>query len=267
MTASRYLLSGLTGCLLLLSSACSDEFKTQDKHLKQCPTKIFDKGAIVFESILVCGTSMVPQAKIAHAANVAAQWLDNNQDGVVDNPAVLKELKKNKATLLMSKIGFSEIFMIQNFAAVEKDGFFFQDLYAEETNNPGQRDASQEEIHHLIWGAGFASVYPEVFDDQSSNSEIYAAWEFSDEKGYYQYDDPTCDDFCKTMEHLYKATAALLNSSSDLAEYEFMIKNSQELQEKHPLMMDIFLSEEYEYPKIMWPDGKYLQDAGIVYLP
>ena len=161
--------------IAFLISSCSNEFKSQDKHLEQCPTKIFDKGAIVFESILVCGTSMVPQEKIAHAANVAAQWLDNNQDGVVDNPAVLEELKKNKATLLMSEMGFSEIFMIQNFAEIEKGGFFIQDLYAEETNNPRQRDASQEEIHHLIWGAGFASVYPEVFDDQSSNSEIYAA--------------------------------------------------------------------------------------------
>ena len=253
--------------IAFLISSCNDEFKTQDNHLQQCPTKIFDKGAIVFESMLICGTSMVPQEKIAHAANVAAQWLDNNQDGVVDNPAVLEELKKNKATLLMSEMGFSEIFMIKNFAEIEKGGFFIQDLYAEETNNPNQRDASQEEIHHLIWGAGFASVYPEVFDDQSRDSEIYAAWKFSDKKGYYRYDDPTCDDFCKTMEHLYKATAALLNSSADLAEYELMIKSSRELQEKHPLMMDIFLSEEYEYPKTIWPDGKYLQDTGIEYLP
>ena len=210
---------------------------------------------------------MVPQEKISHAANVAAQWLDNNQDGVVDNPAVLEELKKNKATLLMSEMGFSEIKSSTLFAISSQGGFFVQDLHAEETNNPNQRDASQEEIHHLIWGAGFASVYPKVFDDQSRDSEIYAAWEFSDKKGYYRYDDPTCDDFCKTMEHLYKATAAFLDSSADLAEYEFMIKSSQELQEKHPLMMDIFLSEEYEYPKTIWPDGKYLQGTGIKYLP
>ena len=252
--------------LAAFASACSDEFKAQDSYLEQCPTKVFDKGAIVFDSILVCGTSMVPQEKITHAANVAAQWLDNDQDGVLDNPEVVKELKRNKAALLMSETGFSEIFMIQNFAAIEKGGFFVQDLYAEETDPERGRDASQEEIHHLIWGAGFAAVYPEVFDDQSRDSEIYAAWKFSDEKGYYKYNDPTCDDFCKTMEHLYKATAALLDSSADLAEYEFMIKSSGELVEKHPMMMDIFQSDEYEYPQTMWPDGNYIQDNGIEYL-
>lgn len=34
-------------------------------------------------------------------------------------------------------------------------GYSIQDLSAEETNNPERRDASQEEIHHIIMNAGF----------------------------------------------------------------------------------------------------------------
>jgi len=30
--------------------------------------------------------------------------------------------------------------------------------------------------------------------------------------------------------------------------------------------MDIFQSDEYEYPQTMWPDGNYIQDNGIEYL-
>ena len=40
---------------------------------------------------------------------------------------------------------------------------FLQDLSAQETSNPTRRDASQEEIHHLIMAAGWTTMLPEIF--------------------------------------------------------------------------------------------------------
>ena len=252
--------------LLYVAVTPWSELRPQDGYLEECPSEVFVKGAIVFDSLLICGTSEVDDAKIVHAANVAAQWLDNDQDGVVDNPEINEKLKESKAVLLMSEKGFSSIFYLNFESVSEERGFFGQDLQDIETNNPTRRDATQEEIHHLIWGAGWAAVYPEVFDDKSSDSQIYSAWKYSDENQFYQYDDPTCDNYCKVMEHLYKSTAAFLNSSADLCDEEFTIKNSQELAEKHTLIVEVFESDEYNYPQTIWPDGNYLATSGIVYL-
>ena len=251
--------------LLVVVLAVPKEWRPQANYIQDCPTRVFDKGALVFDSVLICATSQVPVDKVQHAAHVTAQWLDNDQDGIADNKEINTALRENKAVLLMSEKGFPLIFSIRLFTVADSKGFFGQDLYAVETNNPQRRDASQEETHHLITGAGWAKIHPEIFDDRSENSEIYRAWQYSDENRYYQYDDPTCDNFCKTMEHLYKAIAAYLNSSADLADEEFTIKSSEALRQKHTQMIAIFESEKYAYPNSIWPDGKYRYGENIAY--
>ncbi|WP_052245288.1 hypothetical protein [Halocynthiibacter namhaensis] len=242
------------------------EFKPQANAVENCPSNIFDKSAVVFNSLTICGTSGVSQDKLQHAANVAAQWLDNDQDGVADNPVVNEQLAANKATVVMSGSGFG-MTAARIYSALELDGRFGQDLHAVETNNPERRDASQEEMHHIISGAGWAAVYPELFADQSETSQIYKGWEHSDANGYYVYNDPTCNNFCKNMEHLYKAVAAYLGSDADLADTEFTIKSQAELREKHPDMVALFESPDYDYPNHMWPDGAYEHTQNITFFP
>jgi len=48
----------------------------------------FDKKVEVF-GILIVGTSEVQDEKLLHAAAVMAEYLDNDEDGEVDDPAVL----------------------------------------------------------------------------------------------------------------------------------------------------------------------------------
>ena len=67
------------------------------------------------------------------------------------------------------------------------------------------------------------------------------------------------------MEHLYKAIAAYLNAKSDLADEEFLIKTNRELITKHPNMIEIFESEKYNYPNIIWPNGNYNFSKKIIY--
>ena len=47
-------------------------------------------------------TAGVPAPKLLHAANVLAQWLDNDEDGVPDCPAVLERLVADDASMIMT---------------------------------------------------------------------------------------------------------------------------------------------------------------------
>ena len=51
--------------------------------------------------IPVVGCRMTPDAKLIHAATVMAEYLDNDEDGEVDDPAVLKAMKDRNAMLVM----------------------------------------------------------------------------------------------------------------------------------------------------------------------
>lgn len=231
------------------------EFRAQSYNARGCPHAMFDKSARVFDAITICGTSAVPMDKLAHAAHVAAQWLDNDADGRADNPAVNAALREQNATLVMSSEGLGL------YAALIPGGMSsqeaFQDLYAYETSPEAERDAAQEEIHHLIIGFGWAKAFGEVFDDQSTSSAIHAAWVKADAAGYYAYDDSTCNEACKVMEFTYKATAAYLGSAADLADTEFTLKSRTALRENLPDMVAIFESSDYTYPTVAWPDGSY----------
>ena len=70
-----------------------------------CPTSFLNRGALIFNAILICVTKNVPKPKLRHAANVAAQWLDNDQNSVVDEPRLLDFLTENSPILLMPTVG------------------------------------------------------------------------------------------------------------------------------------------------------------------
>ena len=244
-----------------------DEFKAGAQAVASCPGGAFDKSAVVFDAITICATKGVSRKKVAHAARVAAQWLDNDEDAVPDNPLVNGQLRENKATLVMSREGFGR-YIVKVDAALKNSGRFGQDLHAVETDpGDGRRDASQEEIHHLIMGAGWMRVYPEIFSDEDASSLAYQAWQKADKRKYYVYNDPTCTDTCKVMEFIYKSTAAYLGSDADLAETEFTIKNRTDLRARLPEIVALYESSNYVYPRLQWPDGNYAHTQHIFYQP
>lgn len=60
----------------------------------------FNRKVDVF-GIDIYAVSGVSDEKLLHAANVMAQYLDNDEDGVVDDQLVLGKMLKNKAFLVM----------------------------------------------------------------------------------------------------------------------------------------------------------------------
>jgi hypothetical protein len=50
---------------------------------------------------MIYGTPNTGMEKVKHAATVMAEYLDNNEDGIVDNPKVVEVLSQRKATLIM----------------------------------------------------------------------------------------------------------------------------------------------------------------------
>ncbi|PST91256.1 hypothetical protein C9I91_10395 [Photobacterium jeanii] len=242
----------------------SSEFEPQPNAISSCPAQMFTQQAVVFDAVTLCATSKVSLDKLKHAANVTAKWLDNDEDGLVDEPKILDALRANKALLAMSERGFSQ-------AAFERlepelENRVGQDLAVFETAPVGERDASQEEIHHLIVNAGWQTLYPHVFsDNRAKASLLYQQWQQAEAKGYYAYDDPTCDDSCKTIEFFYLATAAYLGSEADLYSDEMRLKNRVELSKGLPEMITIIESDDYHYPKQVWPDGHYSHQQAIRY--
>ena len=106
------------------------------------------------------------------------------------------------------------------------DGYWGQDLQADETAQPGRFDAALEEVLHLISTAGYARVYPEAFDE-SAGSLLTAAMDLArggrfpsvpgsyPEAAWYHYDDRTCDYRCMAVEYFYWALTTLLGGQGD----------------------------------------------------
>lgn len=242
-----------------------DEFQAQKNPALLCETAIFDKSAFVFDSLLICGTKGVAPEKLAHAANVAAEWLDNDEDGKIDEPRLLDAFQQTRPVVLMTANEMAPVAEQKLISAF--DGYLTQALYAFETNPAGQqRDASQEEIHHIIMNAGWQTLSPATFSEiKDDNSTLYQAWKVADENELYVYQDPTCGDRCKVTEFVYMATAAYMETGAekDLAADELRPKSREELAEDLPIMIQIFESNEYAYPVNHWPDGHYSHQSNI----
>ncbi len=225
-----------------------------------CSEKDFPKVYRVFKSVYICAGKGVSEDKIAHAVHVTAEWLDNDDDGTADAPEVINALLKYQAIVALTQNGLGF------FASRRLRTYWYQDLYAHETNpTNGMRDASQEEIHHLIINAGWAIAYPQIFAD-NKNSIMYQIYDQAERKGYYTYDDPTCGKACKSTEFHYLGMASYLGATADLFSDEMRIKTRTELQQKIPEFIKVIENPEYNYPKHKWPTGTYTHEQNIIQL-
>lgn len=233
--------------------------------------KSFNKKVVVF-GIDIYAVAGVENSKLLHAANVMAQYLDNNEDGTVDNQLVLDKMLENKAFMVMWK-NQSDLNMNP------PSGRAGQDLGNDETNPSyvssgltGRFDASLEEVWHIITNAGYASAYPTIFGTTGKTAltdamDIARGGKFTSipssypAKAWYTYNDTTCDYGCQATEYIYWAMSSILGAQANrLSEInnEWKLNTNAKVKATdkriHTLLTSTTLP--YKFPTKL-PDGTY----------
>jgi hypothetical protein len=237
--------------------------------------KTFTKHVAVF-GIDIFASHKVPNDKVFHAANVMAQYLDNDEDGIVDNAEVVAEMQSRHAFLFMfnkqRELGANK------FNRKIPDGWEGQDLRGEETRQSGSGsdgfDATLEEVLHLITAKGYAQVYPHRFGESTGSSialamDIARGGHFEEipdsypAGAWYTYDDKTCEYGCMITEYNYWALTSILGAqdysgrASELSD-EWHLTTAAQVLNTDPTIYALLTDPIYKWPTIL-PDGSYRQ--------
>ncbi len=232
----------------------------------------FTKYTSVF-GVHIFATQTTRDSKITHAAGVMAQYLDNDQDGVVDDQAVLDELHARDATLVMFRNEQDENTWDPDIGGE----IVLQNLYDEETHpgypaSPDPFDASLEEVLHLISSGGHANTYPAAFGETTDTAiadamDIARGGRFFNvpsqypSESWYHYDDQTCDYACQITEYFYWALTSLLGGQSptvrcDDISIEWEPCTAALVQSTDPAVYALLTDPQYNLPTVL-PDGNY----------
>lgn len=229
----------------------------------------FNRKVVVF-GIDIYAAPKVEDVKLLHAANIMAQYLDNNEDGIVDNQLVVDKMKENKAFLFLWK---TENDMPSN----PPSGRLGQDLGNDETipnfvsrGKIGVFDASLEEIWHIITHAGYSKAYPNIFGENAGTSltnamDVARGGNFTTipnpypAKAWYTYDDTTCTYDCQATEYFYWAMSSILGAQSNrLSEIteEWKLNTKAKVQTTDATIYSLLTDAQYKFPTVL-PDGTY----------
>lgn len=251
--------------LLILTVSACDLLSSGDRST----SARFVKEVSVF-GVSVRATASVTDEQTLHAATILAEYLDNNEDGQADNPAVVEALATRDAQLVL----FASENELERF-----DGPFpryGQDLRGDEIfpngAAEGRFDASFEEVLHLITHVGYAHVYPDVFGEQQGSAIANAmdnarGGQFTrvpssyPSDAWYTYDDTTCDYACQVTEYTYWALTSLLgaqNFPGRLAaiQQEWRLNTSTKVETQDPTAFALLTDPQYNLPTTL-PDGVY----------
>jgi len=231
--------------------------------------KKFTRKVVVF-GIDIYAVPGVTDDKLLHAANVMAQYLDNDEDGVVDNQLVIEQMLKNKAYLVMWK-------KQRDMMTIHPKGRVGQDLGNDETHplfvsegKKGTFDASLEEVWHIISHAGYAYAYPDIFGEKAGTalsnamdaarggSFISIPKEYP-ETAWFKYDDKTCTYDCQATEYFYWALTSILGAQENRLssiEHEWKLNTEELVESVDYAIYELLTNTIYSLPSKL-PDGKY----------
>lgn len=200
--------------------------------------------------IRVLATADSSDEIVLHVASILAEYLDNDQDGVPDNPKVMDALISSKAAYEHS-----------NDDEVHPDG-------AAE----GLFDASLEEVLHLITDQGYGVAYPEVFArepgteisnllDKARGGRIMEVPEKYPDDAWFTYDDETCDYDCMNSEYIYWVLTSILGAQDypgrlEQIQREWKLNTREKVKQGDPDAYELFTDPRYKFPTVL-PDGKY----------
>ena len=224
--------------------------------------KYFGKYVDVF-GVPIYATSQVTDGKVLHAANVLAQYLDNDADGTPDNPLVVEKLKETNSVIpLFANEWEDETSKIWD--DFSDDGYGSElncwiALYADETNPRNQFDASLEEILHMITQCGYGEAYPEIFAEKEGSALSNAMTNAIESRHYNPFVDERMPFGDQHTEYIYWALTSVLGAQENrLGEIgqEWKLNTKEKIMEGDPDIYNLLTEPEYKFPTIL-PDGNY----------
>lgn len=230
----------------------------------------FNRKVVVF-GIDIYAVPAVEDNKLLHAANVMAQYLDNDEDGTIDDQLVVDKMLENKAFLVM----WSRESDLDIEPPSDRIG---QDLGNDETipnyvseGKTGRFDASLEEVLHIINNAGHSFAYPDAFG-QNGGSDLANAMDIArggqfltipdlyPADAWYTYDDETCAYAdCQTIEYLYWALTSLMGAQEnrfDEIGHEWRLNTPELVESTDKAIFQLLTNPQYKMPMVL-PDGTY----------
>jgi len=237
---------------------------------------IFSKYVNVLGCIHIYAESNISDEKVLHVASVAAELLDNNEDGTVDD--LLIEASLTELNTIMP------VFQSENGNSIDTffdnlgdDGCTGAVLFRNEIdpNQPGYwgSDATVEEVLHTINSCGHVEVYPSLYALEPNSSYLTGAMDIArggqfitmpnsyPDEAWYHYDDWTCEYDCMAMEYLYWCIVTYMGILSD-AQTCAGISNEWEpctpelFEATDTLMFNLVNDTENMLPQLA-PDGNY----------
>jgi len=269
--------------LLTMLFACASEAITLpesegDLILQDYPedaegSAYFAQFTTVF-GVYILASADVADDKLTHAAHVMASYIDNDEDGEPDAPEMVGTMVDREATLMMFATE-REARRSGVFRSPSMDEIHGQDLYDDETNEPGRFDAALEEVLHLITSAGWAHTWPDELGE-SGGSELADAMDVARGGHYteipdsypaaawYHYDDRTCEYDCMATEYVYWALTSLLGAQEDRCDEladEWELCTPEQVEQTDTAVYALLTDGRFPLPTVL-PDGSY--EAGAV---
>ena len=231
-------------------------------------------------SVPIVATEATGDREVLHAAHVLAQYLDNDEDGVPDDEAVVRALIDVGAFLVMVPSDGDIDRLDLDWDSLHDAGFTMgQDLYGEETlpegpphvEAAGRFDATLEEVLHLV-SFGYEAAYPDAFSFEGP-SDLTRAMDLArggrfdgppdryPDEAWYHYDDPTCDYGCMASEYFYWVLTSLLGGQDfpgrgEEIAIEWELPTRDLVRERDPAAYELFTSGRFRLPTRL-PDGGY----------
>ena len=242
----------------------------------------FTKYINVLDCIDIYAEPSVQDNKVLHAAAIAAELLDNNEDGIVDDPLLFQRLQNRNA--LMPIFTYDGSPCMDNFEDNYNGNGVSAVLWRNEIDpsNPGHwgDDASVEEILHTINHVGHVSLYPTTFNINPNSSEMSNAMDIARGgqflnvpnnyplEAWYHYDDWTCDYQCMAIEYMYWCIVSNMGILDDIQTCNGIANEwepcTPELFESTDVAMyEIITNPIHKLPQLA-PDGNYCPGTGVL---
>jgi hypothetical protein len=232
--------------------------------------KDFNRKIIVFD-IPLFAFKTVEDAKLIHIANVLAQYLDNDEDGVVDNTTIHAQLKTNNSFIFLWKT------TIERDAVVPPSGHNTYNIGADSVNliwhsngHTGDFDNSIESVWTFISKNGHEVSFPSVFSSQA-NSEISDAMNTArggnfpnppanyPVTAWFTNSEATCNFSCQVTKYNFWILSSMLganeNRLTDIQD-EWKLNTRAKVQSDDVKAFAVFTNATYKLPTVL-PDGTY----------